>query len=164
MALRRPKRSVKAPIVTVHSANCNTQLHSTYREAQACFRRLGSPAYQFHQCFSARGTLQENTDNEFSPVLLVFDPFCSCITFSCSFGHLPPIFVHIAYSTTLVLSPTLLVQQFNENNAVAFICRAHQLVMEGFKWHFDKNVLTVWSAPNYCYRYVPSGLLKVVRK
>lgn len=44
------------------------------------------------------------------------------------------------------------VAKFNETNAIKMICRAHQLVMEGYKWHFNKTVLTVWSAPNYCYR------------
>ena len=46
------------------------------------------------------------------------------------------------------------VQQFNTSNSVDLICRAHQLVMEGYKWHFNETVLTVWSAPNYCYRSV----------
>jgi len=44
------------------------------------------------------------------------------------------------------------VQQFNQTNSIEMICRAHQLVMEGYKWHFNETVLTVWSAPNYCYR------------
>ncbi|KAI6192295.1 Serine/threonine-protein phosphatase [Aphelenchoides bicaudatus] len=44
------------------------------------------------------------------------------------------------------------VQNFCETNKVDLICRAHQLVMEGYKWHFNETVLTVWSAPNYCYR------------
>ena len=42
--------------------------------------------------------------------------------------------------------------QFCQQNDIDLICRAHQLVMEGYNWAHNKNVITVFSAPNYCYR------------
>ena len=54
------------------------------------------------------------------------------------------------------------VAKFNEINNIDLIARAHQLVMEGYKTMFPQkdnrgqvtpeSLVTVWSAPNYCYR------------
>jgi len=43
-------------------------------------------------------------------------------------------------------------ERFNHVNGLKLIARAHQLVMEGYNWCHDGNVVTVFSAPNYCYR------------
>jgi serine/threonine-protein phosphatase 2A catalytic subunit len=73
-------------------------------------------------------------------------------------------------------------EAFNHNNGLTLVARAHQLVMEGvcyflvspityfstcrgviggvliwyacigYSWGQDRNVVTIFSAPNYCYR------------
>jgi serine/threonine-protein phosphatase 2A catalytic subunit len=40
----------------------------------------------------------------------------------------------------------------DHNNGLTLVARAHQLVMEGFSWSQERNVVTIFSAPNYCYR------------
>ena len=43
-------------------------------------------------------------------------------------------------------------ETFNHTNNLTLISRAHQLVMEGYNWCHERNVVTIFSAPNYCYR------------
>lgn len=43
-------------------------------------------------------------------------------------------------------------EQFNHNNNLKLVARAHQLVMDGYSKTHDGKVVTIFSAPNYCYR------------
>lgn len=43
-------------------------------------------------------------------------------------------------------------KQFLHTNNLSLIARAHQLVMRGFQKLHDEKVVTIFSAPNYCYR------------
>jgi serine/threonine-protein phosphatase PP1 catalytic subunit len=39
---------------------------------------------------------------------------------------------------------------FLKNNKLQLLCRAHQLVSEGYKFFSNNKLITVFSAPNYC--------------
>lgn len=44
------------------------------------------------------------------------------------------------------------VEEFHQKNNTTLIARAHQLVNSGYNEMFGGQLVTVWSAPNYCYR------------
>lgn len=43
-------------------------------------------------------------------------------------------------------------EQFNHNNGLKMISRAHQLINDGYLLAHQGNIVTIFSAPNYCYR------------
>jgi serine/threonine-protein phosphatase PP1 catalytic subunit len=44
----------------------------------------------------------------------------------------------------------LAINTFLKNNKLQLLCRAHQLVSEGYKFFGNNKMITVFSAPNYC--------------
>ncbi|KAF1743899.1 hypothetical protein MXB_4905 [Myxobolus squamalis] len=53
-------------------------------------------------------------------------------------------------------------ESFVLTNNLDFIARAHQLVMDGYNWCHKKLIVTIFSAPNYCYRCGnDAGLMEV---
>jgi serine/threonine-protein phosphatase PP1 catalytic subunit len=55
-----------------------------------------------------------------------------------------------------------IVQTFLKNNDLDLICRAHQVVEEGYEFFADKRLVTVFSAPNYCGEFDNAGAMMSV--
>ena len=53
-------------------------------------------------------------------------------------------------------------EQFLENNELDLLCRAHQVVEEGYEFFGDKKLVTVFSAPNYCGEFDNNGGIMLV--
>jgi len=51
------------------------------------------------------------------------------------------------------------VKNFLESADLDLICRAHQVVEEGYEFFADKHLVTVFSAPNYCGEFDNAGAI-----
>ena len=55
-----------------------------------------------------------------------------------------------------------MIKNFLEKNDLDLICRAHQVVEEGYEFFGDRTLVTVFSAPNYCEEFDNSGAIMEV--
>lgn len=55
-----------------------------------------------------------------------------------------------------VFSETL-VRKFLRRNHLDLICRAHQVVEQGYEFFAKRQLVTIFSAPNYCNEFDNSG-------
>ena len=55
-----------------------------------------------------------------------------------------------------------IVNSFLKNNDLDLICRAHQVVEEGYEFFADRKLVTVFSAPNYCGEFDNAGAMMSV--
>ncbi|KAF9790553.1 Metallo-dependent phosphatase-like protein [Thelephora terrestris] len=55
-------------------------------------------------------------------------------------------------------------EAFNHNNGLSLVARGHQLVMEGMSWIVDRNVVTIFSAPNYCDQGNQAAIMEIDAK
>ncbi|KAI5192912.1 serine/threonine-protein phosphatase PP1 catalytic subunit [Nematocida sp. AWRm77] len=55
-----------------------------------------------------------------------------------------------------------IVEEFLKKHDLDLICRAHQVVEDGYEFFADKRLVTIFSAPNYCGEFENSGAIMEV--
>lgn len=53
-------------------------------------------------------------------------------------------------------------RKFLNDNQIDLVCRAHQVVEDGYEFFGDRTLVTVFSAPNYCGMFDNSGAIMTV--
>jgi len=54
------------------------------------------------------------------------------------------------------------VEQFLEKQGMDLICRAHQVVEDGYEFFAKRHLVTIFSAPNYCGEFDNSGAMMTI--
>mmetsp|Transcript_47030 Transcript_47030/g.132290 ORF Transcript_47030/g.132290 Transcript_47030/m.132290 type:complete len:305 (-) Transcript_47030:87-1001(-) len=52
-----------------------------------------------------------------------------------------------------------IVQQFLAKQGMELVCRAHQVVEQGYEFFADRQLITIFSAPNYCGEFDNAGAM-----
>lgn len=52
-----------------------------------------------------------------------------------------------------------IIERFLEKTNIDLICRAHQVVEDGYEFFADRGLVTIFSAPNYCGEFDNSGAI-----
>ena len=55
-----------------------------------------------------------------------------------------------------------IVEAFLKKHDLDLICRAHQVVENGYEFFADKLLVTVFSAPNYCNEFDNAGAMMII--
>ncbi|CAK4138218.1 unnamed protein product [Aphanomyces euteiches] len=54
------------------------------------------------------------------------------------------------------------VEQFLETHDLDLVCRAHQVVSDGYEFFAGRKLVTIFSAPNYCNEFDNAGGMLIV--
>ena len=55
-----------------------------------------------------------------------------------------------------------IIAEFLSKFDLDLVCRAHQVVEDGYEFQADRQLVTIFSAPNYCGEFDNAGAMMVI--
>jgi len=83
-----------------------------------------------------------------------------------SIAHILPLFKPLSQLFCRGVSYTFghdIISDFLSRHDLDLICRAHQVVEDGYEFQANRQLLTIFSAPNYCGEFDNAGAIMVVK-